>query len=110
MYEAYELHKKSTNSIKKTKDKFKQIIKYINKNKNSLTPKIKSNLKCLIQLWKNNSDTNKYYFMNMTEYNQHITGHIEDPLLKTMWDDYIVCYSVCYTVCYSDCIRELENA
>ena len=90
--DASELYNKSMVAIKNTKSKFKKIIKFINKNReiyNQLTSEMKTNLKYLIQLWKNNGDANIEYYLKMKAHHSYINGQIENETLKTMWEDYI---------------------
>ena len=92
--DASELYNKSMRAIKNTKSKFGKIITFINQNQeiyNQLTSEMKTNLKYLIQLWKNNGDANIEYYFKMKEHHSYINGQIENETLKTMWDDYIKC-------------------
>ena len=90
--EASELYKKSMFVIKNTKSKFRKIIKFINQNKeinNQISEEMKTHLRHLIQLWKNNDDANIEYYFKMKEHHSHINGKIENETLKEMWEDYI---------------------
>lgn len=90
--EASELYNKSMVAIKNTKSKYGKIIKFINKNheiNNQISEEIKTHLKHLIQLWKNNDYANIEYYFKMKEHHSHINGQIENETLKEMWEDYI---------------------
>tara|TARA_B100000085_G_scaffold274044_1_gene290223 strand:+ start:583 stop:936 length:354 start_codon:yes stop_codon:yes gene_type:complete len=90
--EASELYNKSMFAIKNTQSKFRKIIKFINQNQeinNQISAEMKTHLRHLIQLWKNNDDANIEYYLKMKEHHSHINGKIENETLKEMWDDYI---------------------
>ena len=90
--EASELYIKNMSAIKDTKSKFGKIIEFINNNKeinNQLTVEMKTHLKYLINLWKNDDDANIEYYFKMKEHHSHINGKIENKNFKKMWDDYI---------------------
>ena len=81
--------------IKETKQKFINIIKYINSNPNinvELPLDVHLHLKILIELWKNNKckeANNINYYYNMKNHHSYINGRITDKNLDDLWLDYI---------------------
>ena len=80
-------------NIKKTKLKFKKIIKYINNHddiKNNLTDDQRKHIQSLIDLWRKDSGANIDYYFKMKEHHTHINNTFTNETLKTMWQYYIM--------------------
>jgi hypothetical protein len=91
--EASSLWNQSKEDIKKTKQLFSNVIKFINSNpdinETQLTPDMKKHFKHLIRLWRHNDDANIDYYFNMKEHHSHINGLIANETLTTLWDNYL---------------------
>lgn len=75
--------------IKETRNKFKNIIIYINENHIYLNEIIKECLKELIDLWKNSKGKGIEYFSAMKNYHSYINNRFSNVILNNMWLEYI---------------------
>ena len=77
---------------KQTKKTLINVINYINENKIDLKTDVKSNLKIVIGLWKQQKKEDIFnldYYINMKNYHSFINGNIHNEILNDKWNDYI---------------------
>ena len=113
--EASILYNTTMLEIKQTKKQFKEIVKTINADanlRNSFTSLMNLHLQCLIEMWRNNKNANIEYYFMLKKHHSHINGHIEDPSLKKMWDDYIksCCFFRCSLLKLNDLCSTLQSS
>jgi len=75
--------------IKSAKSTFIKVIKHINKHNIVLSSNIKSNLKSLILLWRDNQNKDVSYYFKMKDNHTNINGKISDEVLQILWMDYL---------------------
>ena len=91
--ELEKLYQSIWEGITLTKSLFKEVIIYINDNKITLPPVMKSHLKSLVSMWKhysNNKDNvNLKFFMDMKDHHSHLNGQLPNEALTKLWDKYL---------------------
>lgn len=111
--EASELYNETMIDIKQTKSVFCRIIKTINNDvelQKLFTPEMNTHLKILIQMWNNNNDANIEYYFRLKEHHEYINGKIQHPMVKDIWDDYILrcCDFRCKLLQLNDLCKKLQ--
>tara|TARA_R110000851_G_scaffold104383_1_gene222115 strand:+ start:95 stop:415 length:321 start_codon:yes stop_codon:yes gene_type:complete len=77
---------------KQVKKSLIDVIKYINENNIDLETDIKSNMKIIIDLWKQQKKQHIFhleFYINMKQYHSYINGNIDNEVLMSKWNIYI---------------------
>ena len=88
--EASELYKETVLLIDETKNKYTEIINFINGDKKlKLDPDVETHLIKLTEMWENVSYTNMDHFYSMKDHHCYITNCLKNKTLSDMWRGYL---------------------